>query len=171
MQNDDEATKYRGNPDRDAKMRDIYYWADQEVEAEAAGKDLHEFAQFKGGFMQAQDEFPEIFNNTELAGRAAQMDVELVQSGDRRPYLERYRDICNAIHSGEEVTAQGGSTVSDEELADARSLQMGTEEEAAGVLKKYRQQQRAFQQSEEEESTSDTIARMRNARLPNAFRG
>jgi hypothetical protein len=170
MQNDDSKT-YKGNPDRDAMMQSIYHWSDQEVVAEAAGKDLHEFARFKGGYQQAADEFPEIFNNTDLAARAAQMDEELVQSGDRRPYLERYRDICNAIHSGEEVSAQGGSTISDEEFADVQALQMGSEVEAAQVLRKYRQQNHAYQQAEAEESTSDTIAAMRNARLPDAFKG
>ena len=168
MLNDDDPP-YRGNPDRNRKMQEIYEWADRETAAEAAGGDLHEFSKFKVGFLQAQDEFPEIFGNTELAARAAQMDEELMAAGDRRPYLQRYRDICNAIHSGEEVTAHGG-VVSDELRDMARSVQMGTEDEAAEALGRI-MQARNSQGVQEEESDSDVIERMRRSRVPNVFGG
>jgi hypothetical protein len=173
MPNDDEVKTYRGNPERDRKMQEIYSWSDAETDAEAAGKDLHEFGRFKTSVVQIRDEFPEIWSNADLSARAAEMDEQLVRAGDKRPYLDRYRDICTAIHSGGEVTAQGGTTVSEEWRDLARSVQMGNEDEAALALQRISRytQANAPQQEDSEEGTSETIERMRQSRLPNAFRG
>jgi len=166
---------YRGNPDRNRKMQEIYQWADRETAAEAEGRDLHEFSKFKVGVVQIQDEFPEIFGNAELSERVAQMDERGVAEGDRRPYLERYRDYCNAILSGTEATYAGPGAVSDEWRDVARSVQMGDEDEAARALMRISQYSRAnaVQSNEEgaEESTSETIERMRRSRVPNVFGG
>src|SRR5258708_7919773 len=151
MPNDDE--RYRGNPDRDRMMQEIYRWSDYETDAEAAGKDLSHIPSFKGAVVQIQDEYPEIFGNDELSRRVQDMDERQVAAGDRRPYLQRYRGICDAILSGDEATTEG-ATVSDELLDMARSVQMGTEEEAAAALGKIIQS-RSVQQMPAEETDSD----------------
>ena len=145
-------------------MQQIYHWSDQEADAEAAGKDLHEFGSFKAGVIQIQDEYPEVFGNPSLSIRVAQMDEELVAAGDRRPYLTRYRACCEAVLSGNEVTAEG-ETINDDLRDMARSLQMGSEDEAAAALGKI-MQSRDSQQLQSEETDSDVIEQMRRARHP-----
>src|SRR6266853_3167482 len=160
MQNDD--TRYRGNPDRDRAMQEIYNWSDYETEAEAAGKDLTFIPRFKGAVNQIKDEFPEVFKDAELSKLVADEDERLVAAGDRRPYLQRYRDVCNWVLSGNEVPTQGNATVSDELMDMARSVQMGTEEEAAAALGKIIQSRNA-QQMPAEETDSDVIEKMRQS--------
>lgn len=115
--------------------------------------------EFRTAFNNFTQEFKEIADDPVLFKIARDKDQELIESGDTRPYSERYREIGNNLRGWLKTVRGSSSTEQKFDDKQRRKESAPTVPSAAAVKAPPTKQP-----DDREETTQDTIAAMRQAR-------
>lgn len=118
------------------------------------GKIVDERLNFQSAVREFASQYPAIVSNPLLSKMASMRDSEMIASGDKRGYAERYKDI------GEELTEKLNLPRKQEETPDklARKVETRTPPKAAARQAPRRQE------GDEDDSTTSVVAKMAKAR-------
>jgi len=136
-----------------AALKQIKKSQTPQVTKEEILREVEERAKVTSAAQKFANDFPDIFNDHKLRKLAFEEDTRLMNSGDRRPYEERYTDIGNSIRGWVKSIATTATT-SDKVQ---RKINAPTVPKASGRTK-------SVDAESGEESRESVLAKMRSAR-------